>query len=52
MIDVAMRRRSPETTPLTVTRSPGRMDVLRRFGAPAWVLGEQWLTKQERKLDG
>ncbi len=26
------------------------VDVLRRFRAPAGVLGEQWLSEQERKL--
>jgi hypothetical protein len=26
------------------------MDVLRRFSKPAGVLGEQWLSEQEKKL--
>ena len=26
------------------------LDVLKRFSAPAGVLGEQWLSEQEQKL--
>jgi len=30
----------------------GAVDVLKRFSAPAGVLGEQWLTEQERLVEG
>ncbi|SRR5713101_5828783 len=33
-----------------VTTLQRALDVLRRFGTPAGVLGEQWLNEQERKL--
>ena len=26
------------------------LDVLKRFSAPVGILGEQWLSEQERKL--
>jgi hypothetical protein len=33
-----------------VTTLQHAMEVLRRFGTPAGVLGEQWLSEQEKKL--
>ena len=33
-----------------VTTLQHAMDVLRRFSTPAGVLGEQWLSEQERRL--